>query len=707
MRDWSEPISILLVEDSLADARLIHEMLAESDSPQFVLQHATSLKEAMGFLEQNEPDVMLLDMGLPDATGMEGVRRLRSGFPNVPLIVWTGLADESAGISAVQKGAQDYLVKGQVDRAIVVRAIRYAIERHHSESGLMADGGRFSLALEAANDGLWDWNLATDQMFFSSRWKAMLGLAEQAVGSSPKEWFDRVHRDDLPRLKQDLDDHLSGQSPRFEMEHRVRHSDGSYRWVVSRGLAVRDVSGKPLRVAGSQTDITSHRLTIERLRDDAFHDALTGLPNRPLLLDRLGRAVKRLKRYDRYHFSLLFLDIDRFKVVNDSLGHLAGDELLVAIARKLTSCVRATDTVARLGGDEFAILLEDLGDTNVSKNVAERILEQLAETVELEGKPVFATASIGIVMGSQRYDRPEDVLRDADTAMYSAKAQGRNCYKVFQQEMHDGALLRLELENDLRRAVERYEFRVAYQPIMNLRTGAIAGFEALVRWYRPDCGVVFPADFLPVAEETGIIITVDRLVLHEACREFRGWQKQYAPDTPLRLSVNFSAHQFRHTDLVEVTDRILLETGFDPRNLAIEITESAYLEDPDSLTSVMQALKNRGIHIHVDDFGVGYSSLSYLRRFPIDAVKIDRSFINRVDQTGDSTESLEIVRAVVALAKSLNIDVVAEGIEREEQKKYLEELQCPYGQGYLFAKPLDPENAKAFLIAHLKATQPA
>jgi diguanylate cyclase (GGDEF)-like protein len=468
---------------------------------------------------------------------------------------------------------------------------------------------------------------------------------------------------------------------------------------------MRDTEGKVLRVAGSQTDITSHRLIIERLRDDAFHDALTGLPNRPLLLDRLGCAVKRLKRYDRYHFSLLFLDIDRFKVVNDSLGHLAGDELLVAIARKLTGCVRATDTVARLGGDEFAILLEDLGDVSVSKSVAERILEQLRASIELEGKPVFVSASIGIVAGSQRYDRPEDVLRDADTAMYSAKSQGRNCYKLFQQEMHDGALLRLELENDLRRAVERYEFRVAYQPIMNLQTGAIAGFEALVRWYRPDCGVVFPADFLPVAEETGVVITVDRLVLHEACREFRAWQKLYAPDAALRLSVNFSAHQFRHTDLVEVTDRILSETGFDGHNLAIEITESAYLEDPDSLTSVMRALKDRGIHLHVDDFGVGYSSLSYLRRFPIDAVKIDRSFINRVDQA-DSSESLEIVRAVVALAKSLNLDVVAEGIEREAQRKYLEELGCPYGQGFLFAKPLDPENAKAFLVTHLKATQP-
>jgi len=705
MREWREPVSILLVEDSRTDARLFQEMLAESDSPQFILHHATNLAESIGFLEQNEPDVMLLDMGLPDATGMEGVRRLRLGFPNVPLIVWTGLADESAGISAVKQGAQDYLVKGQADRAMVVRSIRYAIERHHNDSGTLADGGRFSLALEAANDGLWDWNLATDLMFFSTRWKAMLGLSEEAVSSSPKEWFERVHPDDQERLKHELDQHLSGQAPRFEMEHRVRHTDGAYRWVVSRGLAVRDAGGKAVRVAGSQTDITSHRLTIERLRDDAFHDALTGLPNRPLLLDRLGRAVKRLKRYDRYHFSLLFLDIDRFKVVNDSLGHLAGDELLVAIARKLTGCVRATDTVARLGGDEFAILLEDLGDVNISKSVADRILEQLRNPIELEGKPVFATASIGIVMGSHRYDRPEDVLRDADTAMYRAKSQGRNCYQIFQQEMHDGALLRLELENDLRRAVERYEFRVAYQPIMNLRTGNVAGFEALVRWYRPDCGVVFPADFLPVAEETGVIITVDRLVLHEACREFRAWQKQYPPDTPLRLSVNFSAHQFRQADLVEVTDRIMSETGFDPRNLAIEITESAYLEDPDSLTAVMKALKDRGIHLHVDDFGVGYSSLSYLRRFPIDAVKIDRSFINRVDQA-ESSDSLEIVRAVVALAKSLKIDVVAEGVEREEQKKYLQDLDCPYAQGYLFAKPLDPDNAKAFLAANLKVTQP-
>jgi diguanylate cyclase (GGDEF)-like protein/PAS domain S-box-containing protein len=705
MLDGRETVSILLVEDNHADARLLEQMLLEGDSPLVQVQHAKTLEEAIRLLEHHEPDVVLLDMGLPDANGLDGVRRLRSGFPNVPLIVWTGLADESAGITAVQKGAQDYLVKGQADRSAVLRSIRYSMGRHQSEAGLLADGGRFSLALEAANDGLWDWNLASDQMFFSTRWKSMLGLNEEEVSASPKEWFERVHADDRERLKHELEQHLAGETPRFETEHRVRHKDGSYRWVASRGLAVRDAAGRALRMAGSQTDITSHRLTIERLRDDAFHDALTGLPNRPLLLDRLGRAVKRLKRYDRFHFSLLFLDIDRFKVVNDSLGHLAGDELLVAVARKLTSCVRATDTVARLGGDEFAILLEDLGDVAVSKSIADRILEALRAPVEIEGKPVFATASIGIVMGSHRYDRAEDVLRDSDTAMYRAKSQGRNGYQVFEQEMHDGALLRLELENDLRRAVERYEFRVAYQPIMNLRSGSIDGFEALVRWYRPDCGVVFPGDFLPVAEETGVIITVDRLVLHEACKELSSWQKQFSTETPLRLSVNFSASQFRQADLVEVTDRILNETGFDPNNLAIEITESVYLADPDSLVPVMRALKDRGIRLHVDDFGVGYSSLSYLRRFPIDAVKIDRSFINRLDKGEESVESLEIVRAVVALAKSLKIDIVAEGVEREEQKKILEDLDCPYAQGYLFAKALDPEHAKAFLASHLKVTQ--
>jgi diguanylate cyclase (GGDEF)-like protein/PAS domain S-box-containing protein len=704
----TDSITVLLVEDSAADARLLQEMLMAGDTARFSLLHATTVEKAIQCAHSEEPDVVLLDMGLPDATGLEGVRRLRSSLPNVPLIVWTGLADEAAGISAVQHGAQDFLVKGNADRAAILRSISYAIQRHRADSGSAADSGRFSLALEAANDGLWDWNLITDEMYFSARWKAILGLGEEDIAPRSQSWFDRVHKDDVNRLRHEIDQHLHGQSPRLEVEHRMRHQDGSYRWVVSRGLAVRSAEGKALRLAGSQTDITAHRLTIERLRDDAFHDSLTGLPNRPLLLDRLGRAVKRLKRYDRYHFALLFLDIDRFKVVNDSLGHLVGDDLLIAIARRLTSCVRATDTVARLGGDEFAVLLEDLADVGVARSVAERILEQMRTPVEIEHKPVFVTASIGIVMGSHIYDRPEDVLRDSDTAMYRAKSEGKNRYEVFQKEMHDGALMRLELENDLRRAVERYEFRVAYQPIIDLQTGQISGFEALVRWYRPDCGVVLPADFIPVAEETGVIITVDRLVLHESCRQFRQWQQQLGYDTRLRLSVNFSPHQFRQADLVQVVDRILSETGFDPRDLNIEITESSYLEDPDSLVSVLGSLKSRGIRFYVDDFGVGYSSLGYLRRFPIDAVKIDRTFISRVDQEDGNSESGEIVRAVIALAKSLKIDIVAEGVEREQQKAFLKQLDCPLAQGYLFAKPLDPDSARDFLATHLNtAAQPA
>lgn len=435
----------------------------------------------------------------------------------------------------------------------------------------------------------------------------------------------------------------------------------------------------------------------ELLRHNAFHDRLTNLPNRVLFMNRLADALKLKRRRKNYLFAVLFIDLDRFKLVNDSLGHMVGDQLLIAIARCLESCLRPKDTVARFGGDEFAILLKNIKDVNDAISVVRRIQEQLKLPFKLNGQEVFTSISVGIALNTIDYERPEDLLRDADTAMYQAKALGKARYEVFNSAMHDHVLTLLQLENSLQRAVERQELQIHYQPIVFLETGKITGFEALVRWQHPDRGLIFPNDFISIAEETGVIIPIGYWVLREVCRQLRAWQLQF-PESSLTISVNLSSKQFLQADLVTQISQILQETGLNPRHLKLEISESVIMENPESATVMLLQLKDLGFELHMDDFGTGYSSLSYLHRFPFDLLKIDRSFISRMDVNG---KDLEIVRAIITLARNLNIDVIAEGLETAEQLAQLRALQCKYGQGYLFSKPVDQEVAEALIVKSL------
>lgn len=446
--------------------------------------------------------------------------------------------------------------------------------------------------------------------------------------------------------------------------------------------------------------IAHRKQSEEMLRHNAFHDRLTNLPNRVLFMDRLAHTLKLKKRHQNYLFAVLFIDLDRFKLVNDSLGHMVGDQLLIAIARCLESCLRPKDTVARFGGDEFAILLKNLKDVNDAISVVRRIQEQLKLPFKLNGQEVFTSISVGIALNTIDYERPEDLLRDADTAMYRAKALGKARYEVFNSAMHDHVLTLLQLENSLQRAVERQELRIQYQPIVFLETGRITGFETLVRWQHPDRGLIFPNDFISIAEETGVIIPVGYWVLREACRQMRAWQLQF-PENSLTISVNLSNKQFLQADLVTQISQILQETGLDSRYLKLEITESAIMENPESATVMLLQLKDLGCELHMDDFGTGYSSLSYLHRFPFDLLKIDRSFISRMDFNG---KDLEIVRALITLARNLNIDVIAEGLETAEQLAQLRALQCKYGQGYFFSKPVDQEVAEALIAKSLSGS---
>lgn len=484
------------------------------------------------------------------------------------------------------------------------------------------------------------------------------------------------------------------------VEMFVRHSKAPHGiWAMITGRPLKDKNGVLKGAVIVCRDITERKQVEKQLVHDAFHDRLTGLANRALFMDRLGHTISVAKRREDYLFAVLFLDLDRFKVINDSLGHMIGDQLLIAISRRLETCLRSGDTIARLGGDEFAILLEDIKNESYATCIAERLQNELMLPFNLSGQEVFAGVSIGIAMSTTGYDRPENLLRDADTAMYHAKVQGTTTgYQVFDKAMHSRAVALLKLETDLRRAVERQEFQLHYQPIVSLHTGRLSGFEALVRWQHPQRELISPAEFIPVAEETGLIIPIGWWALREACRQMRAWHEQFPLSSPLTISVNICGKQFLQPDLIKQIEQILQETGLDAHSLKLEITESILIENAESAAAMLVQLQTKGIRLSIDDFGTGYSSLSYLHRFPIDTLKIDRSFINKVDF---DAEKIQIIRTIVALAWNLGMDVVAEGVETKKQMHQLKALRCDFGQGYLFSKPLDSQKAEELIAAEI------
>ncbi|MBV9868808.1 MAG: EAL domain-containing protein [Abitibacteriaceae bacterium] len=442
-------------------------------------------------------------------------------------------------------------------------------------------------------------------------------------------------------------------------------------------------------------DITERKQAEEKLFHEAFYDKLTGLPNRALYMERLDRALEHAKRRENYFFAVIFLDFDDFKLVNDSLGHMVGDLLLAAIARRLESAIRSVDTVARLGGDEFVILLDDIEGLKDATHIAERIQRSLTVPFMLNEQEIFTAVSIGIALNRSDYERPVDLLRDADTAMYRAKVQGRNRYEVFDRTMHSEVMQRLELETDLHRSLDQEDFLLNYQPIVHLGSGKISGFEALVRWQRPQRGFTIPADFIPCAEETGLIVRLDRWVLREACFQMKEWQQKFLDHAPLTMNVNLSSRQFTQPDLVDYIGQVLKETQLEPQYLKLEITESAIMENVESVATILKDLRTLGIQMSIDDFGTGYSSLSYLHRLPLNTLKVDRSFVTQIDE---GNENLEIVRAIITLAHSLSMDVVAEGIETANQLMHFRGLQCEYAQGHLFAAAADKDTIENIIM---------
>lgn len=518
---------------------------------------------------------------------------------------------------------------------------------------------------------------------------------EELLGNFNLTYNALIDSNDLPKLLTAISAAIEKHQA-YTVEYRIRTKSGQLKWFLEQGSGIFGEQSQVLGIEGFITDITELKQAEAQLRHDAFFDKLTGLPNRSLFMDRLRYCIKRVKRHPDQIFAVLFLDLDRFKVVNDSLGHAAGDQLLVEIAERLATCVRESDTLARLGGDEFTVLLEGIKDLSDALQVCSRIQTALNSPFCLNGREVLITVSTGVALSTMGYDDPEQLLHNADAAMYRAKAMGKAQWEVFTADMHSNASSQLQLEVDLRRAIERQEFQLHYQPIYHLETAAIVGFEALLRWHHPLRGLIAPVEFIPIAEETGLILPISWWVLHEACRQISQWQKQYPSQSPLFISVNFSSKQFSEVGLIARIKATLQETGLPPHSLKLEITESAIMEQAESTAAKLLEIKALGIQLGIDDFGTGYSSLSYLHRFPVDILKIDRSFVSEMD----SHENLQIVQTITMLSQNLGMKAVAEGVETAEQAAQLRAMACQYAQGYFFSKPMDASSMEHVLQTH-------
>lgn len=684
-------VRLLVVDDD--PTVLLTAQMALADHG-YLLRTVGCGEEALAAAELERPDAILLDVVMPGISGFETCRRIRARMgPNLPILVVTSLNDSASIERAYADGATAFVTK-PINWPMLRHQLQFVLRASRDRARLAESEERYALAASGANDGLWDWDIGEQRLYLSPRWHQQLGLRPGEMRNDMDEWLARIHPDDRLNFRNALNAHLAGHEQKFEIEYRVRTRDAGYRWMLCRGLAIRDDARRALRIAGSQTDISARKMAEERLLHDALHDGLTGLANRQLLLERITHALKLARRRSDHRFAIAVVDLDRFRNVNDSLGHLVGDQLLCRIAERIGALLPGSDTVARISGDEFGILFEDIGDSAAAERLIESIHRDVVLPYDIEGRDIVVTASVGVVLEAASYERADHMLRDAAIALHHAKARGRNRLAVFEGEMHVEISAQLKLESELRAALARQELRVVYQPIRRLDDDRVAGFEALLRWDHPQLGLLTPDAFLGLAEETGLIIPIGQWMLREATRQLAAWQASTPLARDCYVSVNLSSSEFAHPEIREHVRNALAESGLDPSHLRLEVTETALIENVSQSARTLDALRGDGVATAIDDFGTGYASFGYLHQLSFDALKIDRVFIEHIDR---DARSQAIVRAIVSLARELGLSVVAEGGENNEEVECLRAAGCEYNQGFAYARPLSPDAIGALL----------
>src|SRR5688572_7457583 len=668
-----EKVRMLVVEDERIVSMDLQRRLKAMGYE--IAGSAVSGEEAIEKAEALRPDMVLMDIMLDgELDGTQAAEIIRSRF-SIPVVYLTAYADSATLERAKITEPFGYILKPFEERELHGH-IEIALYKARMEKKLKDSEERYVLATMGANDGLWDWDLKTQTIYFSPRWKSMLGYDDSEIGHHPREWISRLHPEDRPRVKQQVAAHITGKAQHFESEYRILCKDGTYKWALTRGLALVDANGKAQRIAGSQTDITERKL----------YEPLTGLPNRILFADRIQSTLDR----ERSGFAVLSIKLADFKDVANGMNG-DRDDLFLQIAQRLKEALRDGDTLAHIGEETLGVLLMDVRDPGSANALASRVLESLNLPFCIDVQRVYFQSCTGVVC-SGGYFNPEDLLRDAAIAMNRAALSGRSQIELFDEKMRHHVAVRVQKEQDLRRAIEREEFQVYYQPIISLDSGKLAGFEALVRWAHRD-GLRLPADFIPLAEDTGLIIPIERFVLKNAIGQMREWATRLKLPG-VTMSVNLSPQHYSEPDLVREVERMLKSAGFDPSLLKLEITESALMRDTDVVSRTLAELDELHIKLAMDDFGTGYSSLSALHQFPIKTLKIDRCFVSNL---GRRTESRKIVQAIVALGRNLGMDVTAEGVENERQIVELQAFDCSHAQGFLFSKPMSREEAGRLL----------
>lgn len=664
---------ILVVDDIEENRDLLQRRLERRG---YTVTVADCGEDAIDIVAKGGIDLVLLDIMMPGMSGPETLERLRSDSDrgSLPVIMVSAKSESEDVVHALEMGANDYISK-PIDFPVAFARIETHLTLKSADDALRSSEERFALAMEGATEGLWDWDLKTDSVFYSPRWKAIIGHADADLPNQVSEWFDRIHAKDVDRVRTEINKHLDGISLRIDTTYRIQHANKTHRWVRTVGMARRDADGVPMRLAGSLSDVTEQILM----------DPHTDIPNRTHFRDTIERAIARKQRDDSFDFGVIIFELDSYQDLKSSVGHSVSEQLLQDFAQRLKAHTRPGDTVALIGEDSFAMLTDDIGMVADAVRVAERARSIVATPFDIFGAEITSTLSAGIATSYTAYESAEDILRDATLGLRSAQELGGNCAQIVDPELHAQALSRLHLEADLRRATMTESFELHYQPIIDFGLERIIGFESLIRWERPNHGPVSPAVFIPVAERTALINPIGKWVITEACRQHAEWQRSLPQKLDCVLNVNVSPRQIQQPDLADQVAHALSEAGMDPTLLKIEITESAVLEDLTNAVLTLEKLHDLGVRIAIDDFGTGYSSLSTLLRVPIDTIKIDRSFTSTIET--DPTAH-RIVSAIINMADSLGKDIVAEGIETEAQAKIIRDMGAQFGQGYLYSKPV-------------------